>query len=253
MTPTKETLRQLFLSTIEDLSLRRVMTEKVRCADGVLAFGGGQIELEPYKKIITIAIGKAAFQMAEEFAAIVEPRIASGLAVSSQPSPPLPYFVGYQGGHPYPNTDSMQAASVALETLSGLRPQYLVVYLLSGGGSAICERPISDEISIDDLREFYRVLVTCGADIVQMNVLRKHFSAIKGGRLAKRAFPARQVTLYVSDVPPGQPSTVASGPTMPDESTVDDAVEIAEKLGIVESLPAIDPRVLPRPPDSRDA
>ncbi len=238
MTPIKETLRGLILATIEDLSLRRVMGEKIRCDDGVLAFADQQIVLEPYKKIITIAIGKAAFQMAGKFADIVQPRIASGLAVSSQPPPALPYFVRYQGGHPYPNADSMQAASVALETLSGLRPQYLVVYLLSGGGSAICEKPISDEISIDDLREFYRILVTCGADIVQMNVLRKHFSAIKGGRLAKQAFPARQVTFYVSDVPPEQPSTVASGPTMPNESTVYDAVAIAEKLGIVDSLPA---------------
>lgn len=234
----KETLRGLVLATIEDLSLRRVMDEKVRCDNGVLTFADQRIELEPYKKIITVAIGKAAFQMAERFAAIVQPRIASGIAVSSQPPPALPYFVRYQGGHPYPDANSVQAASVAIETLTDLKPYYLVVYLLSGGGSAICEKPISDEISIDDLREFYRVLVTCGADIVQMNILRKHFSAIKGGRLAKQAFPARQVTLYVSDVPPEQPSTVASGPTMPDESTVDDAMRIAEELGIVDSLPA---------------
>ena len=237
MTPIKETLRGLVLSTIEDLSLRRVMSEKVRCDDGVLTFADQRIALEPYKKIITVAIGKAAFQMAEKFSEIVQPRIASGVAVSSQPPPALPYFVRYQGGHPYPNADSVQAASVALETLTDLKPHHLVVYLLSGGGSAICEKPISDEVSIGDLQEFYRILVTCGADIVQMNVLRKHFSAIKGGRLAKRAFPARQVTLYVSDVPPDQPSTVASGPTMPDESTIDDAVAIAEKLGVVDSLP----------------
>jgi len=238
MAPMKEKLRQLFLATIEDLALPRVMREKIQCSDGLLQFADEQIALESYKKIITIAIGKAAFPMAQTFADIVQPRIASGLAVSSQEPPALPYFVRYRGGHPYPNTDSVQAASVAIETLTDLKPHYLVVYLLSGGGSAICEKPISDEISVDDLADFYRVLVTCGADIVQMNVLRKHFSAIKGGRLAKRAFPARQVTFYVSDVPPDQPSTVASGPTMPDESTVEDAVAIAEELGIIDQLPA---------------
>ena len=257
MTPIKGTLRELILATIEDLSLRRVMGEKIQCPDGVLTVADERVELEPYKKIITIAIGKAAFQMAETFAEIVQPRIASGVAVSSQPPPDLPYFVRYQGGHPYPNADSVRAASVAIETLTDLKPHYLVVYLLSGGGSAICEKPISDEVSIDDLREFYRILVTCGADIVQMNVLRKHFSAIKGGRLAKRAFPARQITLYVSDVPPEQPSTVASGPTMPDESTVDDAVAITEKLGIIESLPAsirafFDERRIPETPKPGD-
>ncbi len=238
MTFMKETLRQLFLAALEDLSLRRVMNEKIKCREGVLCWGDERIELERYRKIVTIAIGKAAFQMAEGFAETVRPRTACGLAVSSLTPPHQPDFVTYQGGHPYPNLESVQAAERALEALSDLEPHHLVVYLLSGGGSAICEKPISDEISIDHLREFYRVLVTCGANIVQMNVLRKHFSAIKGGRLAERAFPARQVTFYVSDVPPEQPSTVASGPTMPDESTVGDTIEIAEKLGIVESLPA---------------
>ena len=176
--------------------------------------------------------------MARSFSEIVHPRIVTGLAVSSEPPAGLPYYVGYQGGHPYPDIQSVRAAEVALEALSDLKPHHLVVYLLSGGGSAICEKPISDEISLEDLREFYRVLVTCGADIVQMNVLRKHFSAIKGGRLAGMAFPAKQATFYVSDVPPDKPSTVASGPTMPDESTVADAGEIVEELGILERLPA---------------
>ena len=132
----------------------------------------------------------------------------------------------------------MHAANVVLEFLDDLKPHHLVIYLMSGGGSAICEKPVSDEISLNDLREFYRLLVTCGADIVEMNVLRKHFSATKGGRLAEQAHPARQLTLYVSDVPPDKPSTVASGPTLPDESTVGDCYEIVERLGLLESLPA---------------
>jgi hydroxypyruvate reductase len=234
----KETLRQLFLATLDDLSLDRVMPRKVACQGGVLRFGQEEVELDRYKKVIAIAIGKAAFPMVRSLSEIVQPRVVSGLAVSSEAPPSLPYFVSYQGGHPYPDIESVRAAEVALEALSDLRPHHLVVYLLSGGGSAICEKPISDEISLEDLREFYRVLVTCGADIVQMNVLRKHFSAIKGGRLARRAFPAKQVTLYVSDVPPDKPSTVASGPTMPDESTADDTYEIVEGLGILDQLPA---------------
>ena len=214
------------------------MPRKITCEDGLLRFGEDRVELDRYKKIIVVAIGKAAFQMARSFSEVVHPRVVSGLAVSSEPPPRLPYFVTYQGGHPYPDARSVRAAEVALATLSDLKPHHLVVYLLSGGGSAICEKPITAEISLDDLREFYRVLVTSGADIVEMNVLRKHFSAIKGGRLARRAFPAKQVTLYVSDVPPDKPSTVASGPTMPDESTVDEAREIVERLGIIEQLPA---------------
>ena len=81
-------------------------------------------------------------------------------------------------------------------------------------------------------------MVPCGADIVDMNVVRKHFSSIKGGRLAERAHPARQLTVYVSDVPADQPSSVASGPTMPDPSTVADCRAVVERTGIRERLPA---------------
>ena len=235
----KDILRRLFLSTLEELALDRHMPRKVVCREGVLGIGNDRIELAPFKKVLAVAIGKAAFPMAREMSRIVQPRVLSGIAVSSVPPPDtLPYFVTYQGGHPYPDRQSVHAANVALEFLDDLKPHHLVIYLMSGGGSAICEKPVSDEISLDDLREFYRLLVTCGADIVEMNVLRKHFSAIKGGRLARQAHPARQLTLYVSDVPPDKPSTVASGPTLPDESTVGDCYEIVERRGLIESLPA---------------
>ena len=235
----KDELRRLFLSTLDELSLDRHMPQKVVCRDGVLKVGRDRIELAPFKKILAVAIGKAAFPMARETARIVAPRLLSGIAVSSVPPPEAqPYFITYQGGHPYPNEQSVYAADVTLEFLSDLKPHHLVIYLISGGGSAICEKPVSDDISLDDLREFYRLLVTCGADIVEMNVLRKHFSAIKGGRLAVQAHPARQLTLYVSDVPPDKPSSVASGPTLPDESTVGDCYEIVERRGLIERLPA---------------
>jgi hydroxypyruvate reductase len=131
----------------------------------------------------------------------------------------------------------MHAAEVALGMVNELADYHLFVCLLSGGGSAIFEKPVDPAIPLDDLRAFYRTLVTCGANIVDMNVLRKHFSAVKGGRLAGAAQPARQLTLYVSDVPSDQPSTVASGPTMPDESTAEDCYRLVEKLGIADRLP----------------
>ena len=234
----KDTLRSLFLSTIDGLSVNRHMPRKVVCRGGALHIGDERIELAPFKKVLSVAIGKAAFPMAREMSRILQPRLLSGIAISSVPASGLRYFVSCQGGHPYPNEASVDAANLALEFLSDLKPHHLVIYLISGGGSAICEKPVSEEISLEDLREFYRVLVTCGADIVEMNVLRKHFSAVKGGRLAERAHPARQVTLYISDVPPNQPSTVASGPTLADESTADDCYEIVERRGLLERLPA---------------
>lgn len=234
----KLTLRELFHGTIEKLSLDRVMHSKVVCTDRVIEVGGERLDLKPFKKILVVAVGKAAAQMAGAFSRIVAPDVVSGVIVA--PAPPaerLRHFMVYQGGHPYPDAASFYAAGVIQELLDDLKPYYLVVYLLSGGGSALCEKPVDDEISLEDSREFYRLLVTCGANIVEMNVLRKHLSAIKGGRLAEQAFPARQMTLYLSDVPPNQPSTVASGPTMPDESTADDCYEIASRLQLVDRFP----------------
>jgi len=236
----KETLRQLFLATLDDLSLDRVMRERIRVRDGVLDIDGDQTDLKPFKKIILVGIGKAAWPMARTLQEMLDPLVASGAVVSSLPPPPsLRYLLYYQGGHPIPSETSVHAAEVVLELLSQLKQQHLVIYLLSGGGSAILEKPIDPSISFDDLRAFYELLVNqSGANIVDMNILRKHFSAVKGGRLAEVAYPARQITLYVSDVPAGQASTVASGPTMPDEFTLEHCRRILERLGLWDRLPA---------------
>ncbi len=179
-----------------------------------------------------VAIGKAAAEMAAAFGS------ARGVAACS--SEPNVRMIGVQyfvGGHPYPNAQSIDAASAALELLSGCDEETQVLFLLSGGGSAVFERPLFPDITLDDLVAFNRVLVTCGANIYEMNVLRKHFSAVKGGRLAAAAAPARQSTYYVSDVPADKPSTVASGPTMPDESTAEECRAIAARLGLEGRLP----------------
>ena len=235
----KDELRRLFLATLDELSLDRVIPSRVSVRDSVLEIDGDRIELDAFKKIILVALGKAALQMAQTIKKLLEPKVASGVVVSSEPSgTSLPYMLHYQGGHPYPNQESVHAAEVILELLQQLNQNHLVIFLLSGGGSAIVEKPIDPSITLQDLREFYRVLVTCGANIVEMNTLRKHFSATKGGRMAETAHPARQVTLYVSDVPADKPSTVASGPTMPDESAVEDCWEIVRRLDLLDRFPA---------------
>lgn len=233
----KQTLRRFFVETLDELSLDRVISAKLRLRDGRLETDSESIELDRCARILTVAIGKAAHPMARNLARILEPRATSGIVVSSVEDEPPPGFRAFRGGHPYPDEHSFEAARAVEEMLSGLTERDLVVYLLSGGGSAICERPVSETITLKDSRRFFEVLVTCGADIVEMNTLRKHFSGIKGGRLAVRAFPARQFTLYVSDVPPQRPSSVASGPTMPDESTLEDCYEIADRLRLRERFP----------------
>jgi glycerate 2-kinase len=137
-----------------------------------------------------------------------------------------------------PTAESIRAASAILNLLEGQTAASLVIFLISGGGSAVVEKPIDDEISLDDLVETYGALVHSGAPIAEINAIRKHLSAVKGGRLAQAASPAQLVSLLVSDVPDQSLDALASGPTMPDSTSVDDCYRIAEKYGMLAQLPA---------------
>jgi hydroxypyruvate reductase len=125
-----------------------------------------------------------------------------------------------------------------LKSLNAQNAASLVIYLLSGGGSAMAEKPIDDEISLEDLTATYRVLVHSGAPIGEINAIRKHLSAVKGGRMALAASPAQQVSILVSDVPDKLPDALASGPTMPDSASLEDCYAIAAKYNMLEQFPA---------------
>ncbi len=234
----KETLLRLFLETLEESSLGRVMSSKVGRRGERLVAGDAEVDVSEPDRIFVAGIGKASRPMCDALVPLLPAAKTSFAVVAPSSADFRPDGFGtFAGGHPYPNEESEIAAKCVLSRAERLGGNDLFVCLLSGGGSAICESPLDPGITLEDLRGFYELVVTCGANIVEMNVLRKHLSLVKGGRLAEAASPARQLTLYVSDVPPGEPSTVASGPTMPDESTREDAYEIAERLEIVPRLP----------------
>jgi len=232
----KAIARHIFHEVITAIDLRRTMLASLKCADERLFADGTVASLA--RPPIVIAIGKAANRMATTLNEILGGRIAAGLVVApSIPVARLKDFRYFKGGHPYPNSDSLAAAEAAFELVSGLGADDLVIFLISGGGSALFEKPLSPDISLKDLMDFNRLLVTCGLPIEQINVLRKHLSAVKGGRLAEAAYPARQLTLYVSDVPDGLPSMVASGPTMPDDSTVEQCYRLANDHHLTPRMP----------------
>ncbi len=162
----------------------------------------GDVSLTLKRPPRVVAFGKAASRMATVLEEILGGGIEAGVCVTpGEPAKKLDRFRHFLGGHPYPNAGTLEGASAALELVSNLTPEDTVIYLVSGGGSAIFEQPFGSDVSLHDLQEFNRVLVTCGLPIEQINVLRKHISAVKGGRLAVRAFPAQQLTIYISDVP----------------------------------------------------
>jgi hydroxypyruvate reductase len=203
----------------------------------VLRIGPDLYHLNSYSRVFVAAIGKAAHSLVEALQQRTGDRLEGIVASSVEPSSQLRGFRYFRGGHPTPNADSVRAAEAILKSLNAQTVSSLVIFMLSGGGSAIAEKPIDDEISLDDLIATYRALVLSGAPIAEINAVRKHLSAVKGGRLAQAAYPAKQVSLMISDVPDHTLDALASGPTMPDSTCIADCYAILEKYKLLEQFP----------------
>jgi glycerate 2-kinase len=178
--------------------------------------------------------------MSQNFVRILAPEFpVEGILVVPAGSPvPLSGWQVFTGGHPIPNAGSFAAGRAILERLARCDEKTLVVFLISGGGSALVEQPLDPSISLADFQALHAALVTCGAPIEEINIVRKHLSATKGGRLAAAAPRSMKLTLAISDVPLGHESALASGPTLPDPSTVLDAARVALSCGLEARLPS---------------
>jgi len=225
----REIARHIFDHALHDSSISRAFSRQMHCDRGVLRICEDLYDLNSYSRRFVISIGKAAHSMLTALHEQTGERFEGIVASSVAPEFHVRGFRYFHGGHPLPNEESIRAAEATLKSLNAQNEASLVIYLLSGGGSAIVEKPIDDEILLPDLIETYRVLVHSGASISEINSIRKHLSAVKGGRLAQAAYPARQVSVLVSDVPDNTPDALASGPTMPDSTTVEDSYAIATK------------------------
>jgi glycerate 2-kinase len=234
----RETVCGIFRRALAEASIHKAFERHVNCDRGVLRVREDLFDLHSYSQVPVIAMGKAAHTMVEALAAQVGSSLEGIVAGSVHPAAQVRGFRYFRGGHPTPNAESIQAASAMLKTLQSQPASALVIFLISGGGSSIVEKPIDDDISLDDLVATYRALVHSGAPIAEINAVRKHLSAVKGGRLAQAAYPAQQVSLVVSDVPDNTPDALASGPTMPDSTTVEDCRRVVEKYGLLEQFPS---------------
>jgi hydroxypyruvate reductase len=232
------TARHLFERALGESSIDRAFERHVSCERGVLRVCEDLYDLHSYNRVLVVSIGKAAHAMVTALEIQAGNNFEGIVASSVQPGSQERGFRYFQGGHPTPNEESIRAAEAMLKSLSAQNAASLVIFMLSGGGSSIAEKPIDDEISLPELVATYRVLVHSGAPIAEINAIRKHLSAIKGGRLARAAFAAQQVSILVSDVPDNTPDALASGPTMPDSTTVEDCYSIAAKHQMAEQFPA---------------
>lgn len=230
--------RSIFAETLRHSSIAKAFERHVHCERGVLRVREDLYDLHSYSRVLGISIGKAGHTMVEALAQQVgsslEGIVASSVEVTSQ----VHGFRYFRGGHPTPNAESIQAANAILRAVQAQPTSALVIFMISGGGSSIVEKPIDDEISLEDLTATYRALVHSGAPIAEINTVRKHLSAVKGGRLAQATYPAQQVSLLVSDVPDATPDALASGLTMPDSTSAEDCYRIAEKYELLKQFPA---------------
>ncbi len=203
-----------------------------------------------YSKLIVAGFGKAAYQMAKAFdeslenVAITEGIIVTkyghvekkGAGGSCQLSG-LNNIKVYEAAHPVPDENGEKAADEIVRMLRSADESTLVVCLISGGGSALLVSPY-DGITLSEKQKITDLLLKCGADIAELNSVRKHLSAVKGGRLAEIAYPAEVISLMISDVIGDRLDVIASGPTAPDSSTFQDALDVINKYGIADETPA---------------
>jgi glycerate 2-kinase len=255
----KQQARQIFHETLAAIDIPATMQRKLLRKRTALECAETAIDLQDFEKLRVVAIGKAAHTMLEGLQLVLAPFVRIEGVVSSPvpPRKPLPGIKYFTGGHPVPNAGSWQAAEAILALLKKCDEKTLVFFLLSGGASALVELPLDSSQSLEDVQKMNRALVTCGAPIEAINTVRKHFSAVKGGRLAAAAPNATKITVAVSDVPAGKESALASGPTLPDPTTVADVKRIVAEYSLHLKFPTalrdwLDKSSIPETPKSDD-
>ena len=205
-------VRESIRKVLPDEAVSRALTGK--------DFGNG--------RVYVVAAGKAAWQMAKTAADILGDRMEAGVAVTKYDhvKGDIPGMKCFEAGHPVPDTNSFAGTQAALRLVEDLREEDTVLFLLSGGGSALFEKPLIPE---EELADITKQLLACGADIVEINTIRKRISAVKGGKFAKLCEPARVFSIVLSDILGDPLDMIASGPAYPDSTTGAQAAAVAEK------------------------
>lgn len=240
MADLKQLARRMFQDTLAAIDIPETVRRKMQREGTRVRCGDVVADLREFRAVRVVAIGKASHAMVDGLASVLAPDFPFEGIVSAPLAPKsalggMRYFAG---GHPLPNEASLAAADEILKLLAGCGEETLVIFLLSGGGSALAERLLVPGTTLEDMQGLHGALVTCGAPIDAINAVRKHLSAVKGGRLAAAAPRAMKLTYAVSDVPAGRESALASGPTIPDPTTREEAERVMAEYALREKFPA---------------
>ena len=216
-----------------DAVIRHVIRE-----ESTLGIAGRLYDLGAYRNLYVLGAGKAAAKMASAIEELLGDRISSGIVIVKYGHRvPLNRVEIVEAGHPLPDEAGVAGTRRIIGLLRGATEEDLVIFLLSGGGSALLPCPV-DVITLEDKIRTTQTLLDCGATIHELNALRKHISKIKGGKLARLAYPATLVSLILSDVVGDVLDVIASGPTVPDSSSFADCLRVLERYQLKEKIPA---------------
>lgn len=194
------------------------------------------LPVPPRGRTVVVGVGKAAAAMAQAVEAHWRGPLSGVVVVPHGATLPLQCIEQVEGSHPVPDGRSVAAGHRLIEAVTGLGPDDLVIALISGGGSALCALP-AHGVTLQTKQDITRALLLRGATIHEINTVRKHLSAIKGGRLALQASPARVVSLLISDIPGDDPALIASSPTLPDPTSCQDALAVLDRYQV--DMPAV--------------
>jgi hydroxypyruvate reductase len=244
----KAALRRIFEAAVSAASPYAAVRENLRivrsAGKSVLKVKNTSIGLEKGGSVLVIGAGKGAPAMARAVEGILGERITGGLVVTKYGhSLPLKRIEVLEAGHPLPDGNGTRAAERIIRTAKEAGEGDLVIFLLTGGASALLPAP-AEGITLKEKQAISRLLINSGASINEINAVRKHLSRVKGGRLSELAWPGRVLTLIVSDVVGSDLSSIGSGPTAPDPSTFEDCVRIIGKYGLTAKIPAKAMRLL---------
>jgi glycerate 2-kinase len=233
----RQALTQIFSAAVAAVDPYNCVRENLSIGPGMLVAGGIEYPLTDINNIYVIGAGKAAYGMAAAAEIALGELITDGVVVTKDGhGGPLVRLDVEYASHPVPDARGEAAARRLIEIAAGAGKDDLVICLLSGGASALLPLP-AEGITLADKQEVTRLLLACGADIGEVNTVRKHLSAIKGGQLARAACPASLISLIISDVVGDDLSVIASGPTSPDETTYLQAADILKMRGVYAKLP----------------
>ncbi len=240
----------IFEAGLNAINTKNVLAKTVARIDNEIKIGNNFFKIENGGKFFIVAVGKCAFQAGQELENIFGDLIFGGIVLGiGEKNENVTHLKYYSGTHPLPSEENVLATKQIIELLSGKSDKDVVLFIISGGASTLLCQPQS--MNFETESAVFKILTSGGANIHELNTVRKHLSSARGGNLAKLAYPARIISLIFSDIPGNDISVVASGPTTLDRTTNNDALEILKKYKVQDQIPNIFDELIETPKEDK--